>query len=56
MSSNTTSASVIISTVIGIVAAEATGRCTRIDDKGVERKADFIEKALFGQAGVSSRE
>jgi nicotinate-nucleotide--dimethylbenzimidazole phosphoribosyltransferase len=43
---NTTSASAIISVVTGISPAEATGRGTGIDDKGVERKADIIAKAL----------
>jgi nicotinate-nucleotide--dimethylbenzimidazole phosphoribosyltransferase len=43
---NTTSASAIISAVTGITPADATGRGTGIDDKGVERKADIIAKAL----------
>lgn len=43
---NTTCASAIISAVTGIAPAEATGRGTGIDDKGVERKAEIIEKAL----------
>ena len=43
---NTTSASAIISAVTGITPAEATGRGTGVDDKGVERKADIIAKAL----------
>jgi nicotinate-nucleotide--dimethylbenzimidazole phosphoribosyltransferase len=43
---NTTSASAIISAVTGITPVEAAGRGTGIDDKGVERKAEIIEKAL----------
>jgi nicotinate-nucleotide--dimethylbenzimidazole phosphoribosyltransferase len=43
---NTTAASAIISAVTGITPAEAAGRGTGIDDKGVERKADIIAKAL----------
>jgi nicotinate-nucleotide--dimethylbenzimidazole phosphoribosyltransferase len=43
---NTTCASAIISVVTGITPAEATGRGTGIDNKGVERKAEIIEKAL----------
>jgi nicotinate-nucleotide--dimethylbenzimidazole phosphoribosyltransferase len=43
---NTTSASAIISLVTGIPPAEATGRGTGIDDKGVERKAEIITHAL----------
>jgi nicotinate-nucleotide--dimethylbenzimidazole phosphoribosyltransferase len=43
---NTTAASAIISAVTGITPAEATGRGTGIDDKGIERKAEIIEKAL----------
>ncbi len=43
---NTTSASAIISAVTGISPAEATGRGTGIDDKGVQLKAEIIERAL----------
>ena len=43
---NTTCASAIISAVTGITPAEATGRGTGIDDKGIEHKAEIIEKAL----------
>jgi nicotinate-nucleotide--dimethylbenzimidazole phosphoribosyltransferase len=43
---NTTSASAIISAVTGITPAEATGRGTGIDDKGVQLKAEIIERAL----------
>jgi nicotinate-nucleotide--dimethylbenzimidazole phosphoribosyltransferase len=43
---NTTSASAIISAVTGITPAEATGRGTGIDDSGVERKAEIIDRAL----------
>ncbi|MBW2354456.1 MAG: nicotinate-nucleotide--dimethylbenzimidazole phosphoribosyltransferase [Deltaproteobacteria bacterium] len=43
---NTTSASAIISTVTGISPAEATGRGTGLDTKGMEHKAGIIERAL----------
>jgi nicotinate-nucleotide--dimethylbenzimidazole phosphoribosyltransferase len=43
---NTTAASAIISAVSGISPAEATGRGTGVDDKGVEHKAEIIAKAL----------
>jgi nicotinate-nucleotide--dimethylbenzimidazole phosphoribosyltransferase len=43
---NTTCASAIISAVTGITPAEATGRGTGVDDKGLERKAEIIERAL----------
>jgi nicotinate-nucleotide--dimethylbenzimidazole phosphoribosyltransferase len=43
---NTTSASAIISAVTGMTPSEATGRGTGIDDKGVQLKAEIIEKAL----------
>lgn len=43
---NTTSASSIISCVTGISPFQATGRGTGIDDKGLEHKAEIIEKAL----------
>ncbi len=43
---NTTSASAIISTITGISPAQATGRGTGIDDKGLEHKAKVMEKAL----------
>jgi len=43
---NTTSASSIISAVTGITPAQATGRGTGIDDKGLVHKAEIIEKAL----------
>jgi nicotinate-nucleotide--dimethylbenzimidazole phosphoribosyltransferase len=43
---NTTSASAIISAVTGMTPAEATGRGTGIDDKGVQLKAEIIERAL----------
>jgi nicotinate-nucleotide--dimethylbenzimidazole phosphoribosyltransferase len=43
---NTTAASAIISAVTGMTPAQATGRGTGIDDKGVEHKAEIIEKAL----------
>jgi nicotinate-nucleotide--dimethylbenzimidazole phosphoribosyltransferase len=43
---NTTSASAIISAITGITPAEATGRGTGIDDKGVQLKAEIIERAL----------
>jgi len=43
---NTTSASAIISAITGITPEQATGRGTGIDDKGVEHKAEVIQKAL----------
>lgn len=43
---NTTSASAIISAVTNISPVEATGRGTGLDDKGMERKAETIEKVL----------
>ncbi len=43
---NTTSASSIISTITGITPAQATGRGTGIDDKGLAHKTEIIEKAL----------
>ncbi|GEM_PF-7127 len=43
---NTTSASSIISTITGITPAEAVGRGTGIDDKGLVHKIEVIEKAL----------
>ena len=50
---NTTSASAIISTVTGITPAEATGRGTGVDDKGMEHKIEVIENAL--KEGVFSK-
>ncbi len=44
---NTTSASAIISLITGISPSQATGRGTGIDDKGLEHKANVIEKALL---------
>lgn len=43
---NSTSASAIISTVTGIAPRAATGRGTGVDDKGLDHKAETIEKAL----------
>ncbi len=43
---NTTSASAIISAVAGITAAQATGRGTGVDDKGIAHKIEVIEKSL----------
>ncbi len=43
---NTTSASAIISLITGITPAEAAGRGTGIDNKGLEHKIEIIEKAL----------
>ncbi|MCP4021717.1 MAG: nicotinate-nucleotide--dimethylbenzimidazole phosphoribosyltransferase [Desulfobacteraceae bacterium] len=43
---NTTSASAIISVITGITPAQATGRGTGVDDKGLEHKTEVIEKAL----------
>ena len=43
---NTTAASAIISCVAGLPVAEVSGRGTGIDDKGLERKIEVIEKAL----------
>ena len=43
---NTTSASAIISTICGISPAQATGRGTGVDNKGLTHKTEVIEKAL----------
>ena len=43
---NSSSASAIISTVTGITPRAATGRGTGVDDKGLDHKAETIEKAL----------
>lgn len=43
---NTTSSSAIISTITGISAKASTGRGTGVDDKGLDHKAEVIEKAL----------
>ncbi|RLC25354.1 MAG: nicotinate-nucleotide--dimethylbenzimidazole phosphoribosyltransferase [Deltaproteobacteria bacterium] len=43
---NTTSASAIISIITGIPPAQATGRGTGIDDKGLSHKTDVIERVL----------
>ena len=43
---NTSSASAIISTITGISPAEAVGRGTGIDDKGLSHKIEVLEKAL----------
>ena len=43
---NTTAASAIISCATGLPVAEVSGRGTGIDDKGLERKIEVIEKAL----------
>ena len=43
---NTTSATAIICAVTGVSPAEATGRGTGVDDKGLAHKARVIEKAL----------
>ncbi|MCP4669726.1 MAG: nicotinate-nucleotide--dimethylbenzimidazole phosphoribosyltransferase, partial [Desulfobacula sp.] len=43
---NTSSASAIISTITGISPAQAAGRGTGVDDKGLEHKIEVIEKAL----------
>lgn len=43
---NTTSASAIISCAAGLPVAHVSGRGTGIDDKGLERKIEVIEKAL----------
>ncbi len=43
---NTTSASAIISTITGITPAQATGRGTGVDDKGLEHKQKIIKRAL----------
>ncbi len=50
---NTTSASAIISTITGISPAEATGRGTGIDDKGLANKTEIIERALKFHRPVS---
>ena len=43
---NTTSASAIISVITGIPPAQATGRGTGVDDKGLAHKTEVIERAL----------
>ena len=43
---NTSSASAIISAVTGISPSQATGRGTGVDDKGLQHKAQVIERAL----------
>jgi len=43
---NTTSASAIISAVTGITPAQATGRGTGVDNKGLEHKTEVIERVL----------
>lgn len=43
---NTTPASAIISAVTGITPAQATGRGTGVDDKGLAHKAKVIERVL----------
>jgi len=43
---NTTAASAIISCATGLPVADVCGRGTGIDDKGLERKIEVIEKAL----------
>lgn len=43
---NTTSASAIISCITGISPAEATGRGTGVDDKGLRHKTEVIERVL----------
>ncbi len=43
---NTSSASAIISTITGISPAQATGRGTGVDDKGLSHKTKIIERAL----------
>ncbi len=46
---NTTSASAVISTICGITPAQATGRGTGVDNKGLSHKTQVIEKALLFQ-------
>lgn len=43
---NTTSASAIICTVTGLTPAQATGRGTGVDDKGLSHKTKVIQKVL----------
>ena len=43
---NTTSASAIISVITGLTPAQATGRGTGLDDKGLAHKTEVIERAL----------
>lgn len=43
---NTTSAAAVICLITGITPAQATGRGTGIDDKGLERKIEVIERVL----------
>jgi nicotinate-nucleotide--dimethylbenzimidazole phosphoribosyltransferase len=44
---NTTSATAVISVLTGLSVAELTGRGTGVDDAGLQRKIDVIEKALI---------
>lgn len=43
---NTTSASAIVAALLSVPAKEVTGRGTGLDDLGLERKVDAIQKAL----------
>ena len=43
---NTTAASAIICAITGITPIQATGRGTGLDDKGMERKTEIIERVL----------
>ncbi|WP_300460106.1 nicotinate-nucleotide--dimethylbenzimidazole phosphoribosyltransferase [Desulfobacula sp.] len=43
---NTTSAAAIISAITGITPAQATGRGTGVDDKGLAHKTEVIERVL----------
>ena len=43
---NTTSASAVISAITGITPAQAAGRGTGVDDKGLEQKIEVIERVL----------
>ncbi|MCP3873755.1 MAG: nicotinate-nucleotide--dimethylbenzimidazole phosphoribosyltransferase [Desulfobacteraceae bacterium] len=43
---NTTSSSLIISTITGITPAQATGRGTGVDDKGLSHKTEVIERVM----------
>ena len=43
---NTTSASAIISTICGISPAQAAGRGTGVDNKGLEHKIEVLERSL----------
>ena len=50
---NSTSASAILSVATGISPAEATGRGTGVDDKGLDHKVKVIERAIRTPEGTT---